>query len=171
MENSNKKTTAENQKLNSQINASATKNNFGLPIEYQNEDVKDFFSKLVSVEDWQDDFKFANEPFMGSNGAECVYKHPFGYKFTNGVKDLAEQNQSYWLIDFIISTAKFSILPHDFQVWYLLIKEGKNYIVCDDGNYNVLVAYELPLTDFDTYGCTAVYFYLIDDLLLLPQEY
>ena len=134
MENSNKKTKAENQKLNSQINASASKNNFGLPTEYHNEVVRDFFLNLVSVEDWKDDFKFANEPFMGSNGADFKCTHILGYSYTNGVRDLMEQNECRWLVDFIISTAKFSILPHDFQVWYLLIKEEKNYIVCDDGN-------------------------------------
>lgn len=47
MENSNKKTTAENQKLNSQINASATKNNLLKWVVIENFEDKDFLMCAV----------------------------------------------------------------------------------------------------------------------------
>lgn len=158
--------------LEKQKNAVASKNNnLGLPAQYYDEKVVSFFNDLISIEGGIDDFKFANEPFSGVNGAYCMYKHLFGYKFSNGVKELTENNHSFWLLNFIVSTVQYLKLPTEFQVWYLLIKDDKNYIVCDDGNYNILVAYLLPYTDFDDYGYTAVKFYLIDDCLILPEEY
>ena len=171
MENLNKKTTEQNQELNTQKNASATKNNYGLPIEFHNSEIEHYFLELIKNEDWRENFTFANNDFMGCNGADKLYEYLYYFKITNGVKDLFNRNECEWLINFIISTTKYSLLPTDFLVWRLLIDKGRNFIICDDGDYNVLVSYELDFTDFTDYGSSAVTLYLINDVLLLPEEY
>ena len=144
----------------------------GLEEEHKNEEAKNFFLELIKDEDWKDQFKMANEPFKGSNGADHFYKTPFDILITNGVKEMADTNQAYWFIDFVLSFTINTNIPKDFQTWYLLIKDGVNYIIGEDGNHNVFVSYILPFTDFKDYKeNTAVCLWLADNTLLLPEEY
>ena len=71
--------------------------------------------------------KNANDNFGSNNGSENFYCHkPSLILYTDGVKDMAEGCQAYWLIDLIIShQCKKDVNLERFQVWEL---KGKRLI-------------------------------------------
>ena len=115
--------------------------------------------------------KNANHYFGSSNGSENFYCHkPSLILYTDGVKDLAETCNAYWLIDLIISHQCYSKINLErFQVWDLKrVKENEFTILCTDGNYNKITSQEIEFSDFP-YDLATVW--LVDGCLMLPNEY
>jgi hypothetical protein len=113
----------------------------------------------------------ANENFGSSNGSENFYCHrPSLMMYTDGVKDLAESCQAYWLIDLVISyQCHQAINLERFQVWDLKrVKNNHFKIVATDGNDNQIASQEIPFSDFN-YDLATLW--LVDGCLMLPKEY
>lgn len=115
--------------------------------------------------------KNANHYFGSSKGSENFFCHkPSMILYTDGVKDLAETCQCYWLIDLIIShQCHKDVKPERFQVWELKrFKENKFSILCTDGNHNKVTSQEIEFSDFP-YDLATIW--LVDGCLMLPKEY
>jgi len=113
----------------------------------------------------------ANENFGSSNGSENFYCHrPSLMMYTDGVKDLAESCQAYWLIDLVISyQCHQAINLERFQVWDLKrVEDSRFKIVATDGNDNQIASQEIPFSDFN-YDLATLW--LVDGCLMLPKEY
>ena len=117
-------------------------------------------------------------------GSEQYYKHWLGLCYTDGIKYLAENAQCYWLIDAIAShqpTAKKNPRLKEFQLWFLHVGTGHEFIKPTGHNAGVLTCWEdtptpetqpvvtqqIPFTDFPLPGIKV---YLQEKILLLPDE-
>jgi hypothetical protein len=106
------------------------------------------------------------------SGSEEFYFMPLfrSFKYTEGVKYLAQNANCYWLLDYIFSSQNFEILQNnEFQTWKIKVNEDKTaLILVEDGNYNNLKSFNLDFTDFSLDEITL---WFIGDTLLLPSEY
>ena len=117
-------------------------------------------------------------------GSEQYYKHWLGLCYTDGIKYLAENAQCFWLIDAIAShqpTAKKNPRLKEFQLWFLHVGTGHEFIKPKAGNAAVLTCWEdtpkaeskpviiqqIPFTDFPL---KEIKLYLQEKILLLPDE-
>ena len=117
-------------------------------------------------------------------GTEQYYKHWLGLCYTDGIKYLAENAQCFWLIDAIAShqpTAKKNPRLKEFQLWFLHVGRGHEFIKPKAGNAAVLTCWEdtpkaeskpviiqqIPFTDFPL---KEIKLYLQEKILLLPDE-
>ena len=115
--------------------------------------------------------KNANSNFGSGNGSENFYCHrPSLILYTDGVKDMAEGCQAYWLIDLIIShQCKKEVNLERFQVWNLSrVKDSLFKIIATDGNDNRVAFQQIPFSDFPHDMATI---WLVDGCLMLPAEY
>jgi len=102
-------------------------------------------------------------------GTENYYKNFFGTVYTDGIKYLAEETNSYWLIDLVSSYQTNSKVNHEsFQVYHIEVVEDTLYITVTDGRENVLTWKEYEYTDFPL---SNFYLYYVDEVLMLPSEY
>lgn len=102
-------------------------------------------------------------------GTEHYYKHPFGIKFTDGVKYLADECQCYWLLDIVASYQFDTNVKNEFQVFKLRVNEDKTALIeISDGNHNVLATQDLEFTDFPL---ERIELWCIDNVCILPSEY
>jgi hypothetical protein len=117
-------------------------------------------------------------------GSEQYYKHWLGLCYTDGIKYLAENAQCFWLIDAIAShqpTAKKNPRLKEFQLWFLHVGTGHEFIKPKAGNAAVLTCWEdtpkaeskpviiqqIPFTDFPL---KEIKLYLKEKILQLPDE-
>jgi hypothetical protein len=117
-------------------------------------------------------------------GSEQYYKHWLGLCYTDGIKYLAENAQCFWLIDAIAShqpTAKKNPRLKEFQLWFIHVGTGHEFIKPKAGNAAVLTCWEdtpkaeskpviiqqIPFTDFPL---KEIKLYLKEKILLLPDE-
>ncbi|GAB1370201.1 hypothetical protein MASR1M45_02600 [Candidatus Kapaibacterium sp.] len=103
-------------------------------------------------------------------GTEHYYLHPFGIKFSDGCKYLAESAECYWLLD-IVASYQFdiSVKNEEFQVFKLKVNDDHSAVVeITDGNHNVLATQELEFTDFPL---DEIELWCIDKVCILPSEY
>lgn len=113
----------------------------------------------------------ANEHFGSHNGSEHIYScRPFPITYTDGVRDLIQNCQAYWLIEIIISYQRYEKLNRErFQVWELKRIAGDSFkVYASDGNKNNITSQEIPYSDFPFDTATI---WLVNDTLLLPHEY
>jgi hypothetical protein len=78
-------------------------------------------------------------------GSEQYYKHWLGLCYTDGIKYLAENAQCFWLIDAIAShqpTAQKNPRLKEFQLWFLHVGTGHEFIKPKAGNAAVLTCWE-----------------------------
>ncbi len=111
------------------------------------------------------DLKKGLAQFFGTCHYYLVPIHPF--KFTDGVKFLAENAGCYWLLDAIASYHR----KEPFQIWNLNVDLDKHTAVLtmkEDTNEPVLVEQEFSYTDFPLENISL---WLIEGILLLPNEY
>ena len=88
--------------------------------------------------------------------------------YTDGVQYLAEHAECYWLLDHIFANqALAEIKRQEFQVWKILVEEGKATIRVEDGNDNLVKEFKIPFTDFPLAELTL---YFTDNVLLLVSE-
>ncbi len=115
--------------------------------------------------------KKANDFFGTHNGSENFFRHSLtGYVFTDGVQELAEGCQAYWLIDLILShQCNQSVKIESFQVWDLKrLQDNVFTILATDGNDNKVTSQKIPFSDFP-YDLATLW--LVDGCLMLPSEY
>jgi hypothetical protein len=98
------------------------------------------------------------------------------FLLTDGAKYLAETVKAFWLMDAIASHQTNKLVAVEpFQVWTLTVNEKHTAkLVCTDGNERVLVAQEIPYSDFPLGEITL---YLVKDdglsgwVVMLTSEY
>lgn len=115
--------------------------------------------------------KNTNADFGSSNGSEHFFSHqPSLIIYTDGVKELAETCQAYWLIDLIIShQCNDEVKMQRFQVWELRrVEKDQFFIYATDGNNNKVATQTIPFSDFPYDSAT---FWLVDGCMMLPAEY
>lgn len=108
---------------------------------------------------------------VGSNGSDTFYCHrPSLILYSEGVHELAEKCEAFWLIDLIISHQCVpDVNLQRFQVWDLQrVKDNKFKIVATDGNDNEVVSQKIPYSDFPYDACSI---WLVDGVLMMPSEY
>jgi hypothetical protein len=116
-------------------------------------------------------------------GTERWYLHGLKrFTYTDGVKFLAENTQSHWLLDLIASYQHEKKFRNEaYQVWELHLHEQNKQqatVTCTDGNDNQLVTQILEYTDFPL---DEIKLYLVGEqwmiehgqypVLMLPSEY
>ena len=115
--------------------------------------------------------KNANHFFGWNNSSGNFYRHkPSLILYTDGVKELVEKCNAYWLIDLIISHQCREVVNlESFQVWDLKrVTNDVFTILATDGNHNKVTSQEIPFSDFP-YDLVTIW--LVDGCLLLPSEY
>jgi hypothetical protein len=117
--------------------------------------------------------KNINDQLAQFSGSECIYKHPFGFVYTEGIQYLAESFECYWLIQdiFIHSKSKQVFAQETFQTWKLqrINNSGTAFtLTAEDGNYNKLFQARVPYSDFKGNEVTI---WFIEGTMLLPSEY
>ncbi len=105
-------------------------------------------------------------------GTEQYYYNPLfkDFKYTDGVKFLAERAGAYWLLDYIFSNQPHrSLKGETFQVWKVRVNQDDSAtLTVEDGNDNVLTTFRIEYTDFPLEEFNL---WLIDKVLILPSEY
>jgi hypothetical protein len=111
-----------------------------------------------------------------ATGTDGYTRHISGILLTDGVTQLREDAECYWLIDAIGSY--FPKHKEEFQLWELKVNDKKAVLTMkEDSDQPELVRQEIPYTDFPIEG---VKFYLQygsidgetpDYILMLTSEY
>ena len=102
-------------------------------------------------------------------GTEHYYRHPLGLLYTDGIKFLAEEAKSYWLIDLIASHQPY-LREIEFQLWELDVSQNRTALITarEDTNQPTLVKQDIGYTDFPLAKITL---YCQTNVLFLPSEY
>ena len=105
-------------------------------------------------------------------GTENWYKHFTGVTYTDGIKFLADETKSHWLIDLVASyQTEKKVRDIPFQLWTINVnlkdKTGKVTMKEDTDQPNI-ISQKLPYTDFPF---EELQFYLCDNVILLKSEY
>ena len=106
-------------------------------------------------------------------GSQVLFKHWFGFRYTQGVKYIADEAGAYWLIDAICSHQNRTLLnkyPNlkEFQIWRLEVKDDSGLLICEEDTDQPVLSQKIPYTDFPL---EEIKFFLIDRIILLPGEY
>jgi hypothetical protein len=115
--------------------------------------------------------KNANNSFGSLNGSANFYRYQLGnFQYTDGVKELAESCNAFWLIDLIVSHQTNSkVQKQCFQVWELRrLLLNKFMVLCTNGNHYKITCQYIPFSDFPFDTATI---WLVNHTLLLPNEY
>ena len=101
-------------------------------------------------------------------GTEHYYRHWLGFKYTDGIKYLADEAKCHWLLDAIGSyQPKHKNIP--FQLWILKVDKKKGILTMqEDSGKKFLVTQKIKYTDFPL---DKIELYLIEGVLLLTSEY
>ena len=96
------------------------------------------------------------------------------FKYTDGVRTMAQMCEAYWLItDILALQTKKKLKGEAFQVWKLVLNDknmdGGAVLVCENGNNKELVREEIHFTDFPL--PEGIKLYLDGGVLMLPSEY
>jgi hypothetical protein len=106
-----------------------------------------------------------------SGGSDTIYRHKMtGYKYTAGVKHVAEAGGAYWLLDKIAFVTRFGGLVgrDDFEVWRLKVEGTKGVLTAEDGNGVVRYLEKIAYTDFPL---PEIKIWRERDVFLLPCEH
>ena len=106
-------------------------------------------------------------------GSQVLFKHWFGFRYTQGVKYIADEAGAYWLIDAILSHQNRTLLnkyPNlkEFQIWRLEVKNDSGLLICEEDTDQPVLSQKIHYTDFPL---EEIKFFLIDRIILLPGEY
>jgi hypothetical protein len=107
-------------------------------------------------------------------GSEVYYQNPFGVRYTEGVKYMAEHGGAYWLIDAIASWQRNPKVRNDrmlqeIQFWKLTVHEDQAAtLICERDEGDMAIEQYIPFTDFPV---TEIRLYCQQGVLLLPSEY
>jgi hypothetical protein len=114
--------------------------------------------------------KNANNLLENFSGTEHYYKHVISkLNYSDGVKEACSLFQCYWFLDLVFSYQTADNRINNFQVWTLKRVENDEFLaICTDGNENILIKQEIPISDFLHDSLT---FFFTDSVCLLPSEY
>ncbi len=105
-------------------------------------------------------------------GSEQIFYNPLfpKFRYTEGVKYLAQETHCYWLLDYIFSNQHCEELQQNpFQVWKLKVAQDNTAIITvEDGNKNQVKSFKLEFTDFPLEQFDL---WFIEGTLILPSEY
>jgi hypothetical protein len=105
-------------------------------------------------------------------GSDTTYYQPIypKYRYTEGVKYLAENAEAYWLLDYIFSNQLDTVIHAEgFQVWKIIVNADNSAVIrVEDGNKNEVKSFDLTFTDFPLKEYSL---WFIGGTLLLPSEY
>lgn len=105
-------------------------------------------------------------------GAEHYYYYPLfpKFRYTDGVKFLAEEAGAYWLLDYIFSNhTNSNLLEQPFQAWKLKVNENQSaQIIVEGYNDQIIDQFKIGFTDFPL---DEFELWLIGMVLILPSEY
>ena len=113
----------------------------------------------------------ANDSLKHFTGTEVWYKDLLtGFQYTEGIKELADMCEAYWLLDLVFSHQNIDkVAEESFQVWELKRQSGDIFnVVANDGNGHVIASQQIPYSDFP-YDSAVVW--MVHEILLLPSEY
>jgi hypothetical protein len=108
------------------------------------------------------------------NGTERLHKLALGnIVFTDGVRYLAENAESFWLINIIASVRNEPDLRQEqIKLWKLSVNGTRGVVVCTDGDKGTgtveLYRQEISLTDFPL---AEIELLQVDNVVMLPSEY
>ncbi len=113
-----------------------------------------------------------NTMIAHATGTEGYTKYPGGLKLTDGVVQLAQGGDCFWLLDIIWSyqpkCRKDSMLQ-DMQFWKLNVNGSEAVVTCERDTDDVAIRQKIPFTDFPIQGETKLY--VVNDVVMLPSEY
>jgi len=113
-------------------------------------------------------------------GTENYYTNPlYPFKYTDGIKYLAENGGAYWLLDAIASWQLEKIIRRDqyladLQFWKLKVNHDNSAVLtCERDTDDIACEQKIPYTDFPI---KEIRLYLINmgsggGVLMLPSEY
>jgi hypothetical protein len=108
------------------------------------------------------------------NGTQQYYLHMSGYMYTDGVKFLADQFHTYWLLNEILFKNRPTAFE-EFQVWKLerlfttdQMPTDQFVLTCEDGDKTPLYTKRIPFSDFDG---DSVELWFCNSVLYLPSEH
>lgn len=113
-------------------------------------------------------------------GTENYYSNPlYPFKYTDGIKYLAENGGAYWLLDAIASWQKEPIIKSNsdlsqIQFWKLKVNpDNSACLICERDLDEAVITQKIPFTDFPLRDITL---YLCDmrlgqGVLELPSEH
>ena len=96
------------------------------------------------------------------------------FLLTDGVKDMAEICEAFWLISAVFSwQCESKVNNEPFQVWKLRFSDKEKgddaLLICEDGNNRELARQKISYTDFPL--PEGIKLYLDGGVLMLPSEY
>ena len=103
-------------------------------------------------------------------GTERYYLHFSDFRYTDGIKQLAEKAEAYWLIDVIASyQSEPKVKSLSIQFWRLNVADKKATIICqEDTGIKPVVTQKIEYTDFPE---GEIMLYVQNGVLFLPSEY
>jgi hypothetical protein len=116
-----------------------------------------------------------NEKLNEFFGTYHYYQHLSGKVYTDGVAELRNRYNCFWLLDIILCQAVQISQP--FQHWVFkrdlsengtTEKPNRFTLSCDDGNGNIVFSKQYGYRDFEG---DLLQLYYCDNVLLLPSEY
>lgn len=105
----------------------------------------------------------------------------YPFKYTDGVRHLAEAGRAYWLLDAIGSWQFDKRVSRDeslagYQFWTLTVREDRSaLLVCKRDQDDIVIEQEIPFTDFPLKNIRlyliGMSWYRDGGVLMLPSEY
>jgi hypothetical protein len=94
-----------------------------------------------------------------------------GFRYTEGVRFLAEHARCYWLIDLIailqVRAVKDAWL-REFRLWELVVQDRRGILTCSRDTEDVAFREVIETTDFPI---ACVHLYVEGGVLMLPSEH
>ena len=88
---------------------------------------------------------------------------------TDGVIEVAQAAECFWLLDLIGGNQKNPKLDKNFQVWELKVDwYDRSAVLCGYNDTTLIITVEIPCTDFPLDEFKV---YVMNGVILLPNEY
>lgn len=105
-------------------------------------------------------------------GTENYYRHGLlkNFRYTDGIKYLADETGSYWLVD-VVASYQLKHRNKPFQLWKIKVNKDDNSAVVtakEDIGLRPFVRQKIRYTDFPL---EEFEFYVADGVILLKSEY
>jgi len=105
---------------------------------------------------------------MGTTAYHQFSPFPEFPVITDGVLEVAQAGECFWLLDLIGGNQINPKLDKSFQVWELTVNQDKSAVICGYNDTTKIVTQKIDYTDFPL---DEFKLYLIDGVILLPSEY
>ena len=108
--------------------------------------------------------------FFSASKSDIQYRHPLRVNYTEGVKELVEKCEAYWMLDLIASQQFRSQVKKElFQSWQLTRTKNSSFEIIATDNYGqAITSQQIPFSDFPYDKVTL---WCICRLIMLPWEF